>query len=165
MDSQSRTRTYTWQDPLPGYEQSAHLSGLEYLQKLASGELSFAPMGQTLNYRLVEIEEGFAAFEGEAGEYCYNPIGVVHGGFAMTILDSVLACAIQTRLPAGMAYTTVQININLIRAITQETGKVRAEAHAIHVGRQMGTSEGTLKDMQGKLLAHGTTTCLIFPRG
>jgi uncharacterized protein (TIGR00369 family) len=145
-------------------EAGSHLSGLEYLRSGISRELSFAPMGQTLNYRLVEIEEGFAAFEGEAGEYCYNPIGVVHGGFALTMLDSVLACAIHSKLPAGVAYTTVQVNVNLIRAITLETGKVRAEAHAIHVGRQVGTSEGTLKDMQGKLLAHGTTTCLIFPR-
>ncbi|MCC6612927.1 MAG: PaaI family thioesterase [Anaerolineae bacterium] len=163
MADDVRSRTYSWADPRPYLERGLQMSGLDYMQAIASGEIPMPPIGATLNYRLVEVEHGRAVFEGEAGEFAYNPIGVVHGGYASTLLDSALGCAVHTTLPQGSGYTTVQININLVRAITRETGVMRAEARIIHSGRQVATAEARLTDSQGKLLAHGTTTCAIFP--
>ncbi len=161
--SENRTRTYTWEDPMITAAAARQMSGLAVMQALLRGELPGAPIAKTLNYRLVEVEEGRAVFEGEPDEYHYNPIGVVHGGFAMTLLDSGLGCAVHTTLAAGIAYTTLQVNVNLVRAITRETGKVRCEARALHTGRQMATAEATLYGADGKTYAHGTTTCLVFP--
>lgn len=162
-DDDARSRTYTWADPRPYFERGMQMSGLDYMQAIASGDIPMPPIGATLNYRLIEVELGRAVFEGEAGEFAYNPIGVVHGGYASTLLDSALGCAVHTTLPRGTGYTTVQISINLVRAITAETGPVRAEAWVVHSGRQIATAEARLTDRQGKLLAHGTTTCAIFP--
>jgi uncharacterized protein (TIGR00369 family) len=161
--SNERSRSYSWEDPLPYFEQGKQMSGLEYLQAIASGQFPMPPIGATMNYRLVEVAEGRAVFEGEPGEFAYNPIGVVHGGYAVTLLDSALGSAVQTTLPLGVLYTTLQLNINLVRAITQDTGRVRAEATVIHAGRQTATAEGKLTDAKGKLLAHGAATCLILP--
>ena len=102
-------------------------------------------------------------FEGIPGPEHYNPIGTVHGGYTCTLLDSAMSCAVQSMCAAGMAYTTLELKVNLVRPITTETGPVRAEGSVIHVGRRTGTAEGKLLDASGKLLAHGTTTCLIFP--
>lgn len=159
----ARTRTYQWDDPLVTAQRGMQLSGLEYMQAYVRGEYPPAPIAQTLNYRLVAVEKGKAVFEGEPQEYHYNPIGVVHGGYASTLLDSALGCAVHTTLDKGFGYTTVQLNINLIRAITKETGLVRASAQVIHAGRQMATAEASLTDAGGKLLAHASTTCLVFP--
>jgi len=160
--SEQRSRTYTWQDPLAAAQQGMQMSGLDYMQAYLRGEISPAPIAATLNYHLVEVAEGRAVFEGEPQEFHYNPIGVVHGGFAATLLDSALGCAVHTTLPQGVAYTTLQINVNLVRAITRETGLVRCEGRVIHAGRQMATAEANLVDGGGKLLAHATTTCLIY---
>jgi uncharacterized protein (TIGR00369 family) len=139
------------------------MSGLEYMQALVEGKFPPPPIAQTLGFALVEADEGRAVFAGEPAAYHYNPLGVVHGGLAATLLDSALACAIQTMLPQGMGYTTVQLNVNLVRAMTVNTGRVRCEGRVIHSGRQVATSEGDIRDSNGKLLAHGTTTCLVFP--
>jgi uncharacterized protein (TIGR00369 family) len=112
---------------------------------------------------LVEVAEGYAVFEGTPGEYLYNPIGVVHGGWAATLLDSAMGCAVHTTLEQGMIYTTLQININLVRPITSDMNVVRCEATAIHSGRRSATAEGKLFDENGKLLAHGSTTCIVMP--
>jgi uncharacterized protein (TIGR00369 family) len=110
-----------------------------------------------------EAEHGKVVFRGEAGEYLYNPIGVVHGGFAMTILDSAMGCAVHTTLAAGERYTTLETKVNFVRAITLETGPVRCEGVVVHRGGRVATAEGKLvAENTGKLLAHGSSTCLVI---
>lgn len=163
MTENNRTRTYSWHDPMETASAARQMSGLEFLQALIRGEIPAPPIAHTLGFTLAEVAEGRAVFVGEPAEYHYNPIGVVHGGLAATLLDSALGCAIQSALPRGVAYTTVELHVNLIRALTLNTGQIRCEATTIHVGRQMATAEARLTDMDGKLYAHGTTTCLVFP--
>lgn len=161
--SEKFSRSYEWEDPMPHVQAGLQMSGIEYMRALAEGKFPPPPISLTLGFYLAEVEEGRAVFEGEPAMYHYNPIGVVHGGLAATLLDSALGCAIHTTLPQGTGYTTVQLNVNLVRAITMNTGKIRCEAKVIHSGRQMATAEADVRDGNGKLLAHGTTTCLVFP--
>jgi uncharacterized protein (TIGR00369 family) len=158
-----RTRTFTWQDPLPSAAAARTMSGIDFLRAIANGDIPIPPIGMTLDYQLLEVEPGRAVFGCQPAEFHYNPIGVVHGGLAATLCDSALGCAIQSMLPLGMAYTTIELHVNLVRALTRDTGYVRADAEAIHVGRQIGTAQARLSDAGGKLYAHATTTCLIFP--
>lgn len=139
-----------------------NLSGLEFLRDAASGDLPPAPISRTLNFFLLEVEEGRVVFQGTPTFDHYNPLGTVHGGWTATLLDSCMGCAVQTALNKGQAYTTVELKINLVRPLTDQTGPVRAEGKIIHAGRQIATSEGRLFGPDGKLYAHGTTTCLIF---
>lgn len=139
------------------------LTGLEFLSKIVSGELPRPPIAGVLGFSLAEVDEGRVVFESEPQRRHYNPIGSVHGGFAATLLDSCMACAVQSKLPAGKGYTTLEFKVNLVRALTDETGPIRAEGTAIQVGSRVGTAEGRLIDSSGRLYAHGTTTCLIFP--
>ncbi len=138
------------------------LSGLEFLRKLMSGELPRAPISATLNFNLAEAEKGWVVFTGTPTSDHYNPLGGVHGGYTATLLDSCMACAVHTTLEAGFAYTTLEIKINYVRAISDKTGLLRAEGKVINAGRQIATAEGRLVDASGKLYAHGTTTCMIF---
>ena len=163
--SNSRTRTLTWEDPRALAKSAVGLSGMEYLQKIVSGELPPPPIANLMNFRLGELSEGHAVFLVEPAEYHYNPIGVVHGGLAATLLDSAMGCAIHSTLPAGAAYTTLEMKVNFIRAMTAETGEVRGEANVIHVGARTATAEGRIVDRGGKLYAHATTTCIIFRQG
>jgi uncharacterized protein (TIGR00369 family) len=159
----TRTRLLRWQDPLATAAEGARLSGLEYLEAIAAGELPPPPIAVLMHMQPVELEPGRAVFEGEPGEEHYNPIGVVHGGYAATLLDSALGCAVQTTLPAGVAYTTLSLEVKFVRPLTRETGRVRAEAALVHRGRRQATGEARLIDVgTGKLLAHATTTCLII---
>lgn len=137
---------------------SRELSGLDFLRKLISGELPRAPISATLNFNLAEAEKGLAVFTGTPSLDHYNPLGGVHGGYTATLLDSCMACAVQTTLGAGYAYTTLEIKINYVRAISDKTGLLRAEGKVINAGRQIATAEGSLVDANGKLYAHGTTT-------
>ncbi len=137
-------------------------SGLELFRKMIAGELPRPPINDTLGFLLVEAEKGRVVFQGHPQHRHYNPIGSVHGGFHATLLDSCVACAIQTTLEAGQGYTTIELKINYIRALTDRVGPVRAEGKVIHAGKQIGTAEGRLYDADGKLYAHATTTCLIF---
>jgi uncharacterized protein (TIGR00369 family) len=137
--------------------------GLSFLQAIVDGTLPAPPIAQTLGFDLVHVETGKAVFEGLPEFRHYNPIGVVHGGFTMTLMDSCMACAIQTTLAKGEIYTTLEVKVNLVRAITKDTGLIRATGRLIHRGRTTGTSEGDVRDAAGNLLAHGTTTCIIFP--
>ena len=138
------------------------LTGLEHLQGIADGTIPPAPMAVTLGFELVEVEHGRALFAGTPGEAVYNPIGSVHGGFAATLLDSAMGCAVQTELPRGVGYATLELSANLVRGITAETGRVLCEGRTIHVGRRSATAEARLtQESTGKLLAHGTTTCLV----
>jgi len=158
-----RTLTVSWEDPRALAEAGRGLSGLEYLQKIVAGELPRPPISALLNFGLVELSEGHAVFAVEPAEYHYNPIGVVHGGLAATLLDSAMGCAVHSMLPAGAGYTTLELKVNFVRAMTAETGLVRCEAKLIHLGGRTATAEGRIVDADGKLYAHATTTCLIFP--
>jgi uncharacterized protein (TIGR00369 family) len=144
-------------------ETLAQYDGLTFLRGLLAGQFPAPPITQTLGFTLAEVDPGRAVFTGEPQFRHYNPNGSVHGGFAMTLLDSALACAIHTTLLKGETYTTLEIKVNLVRPLTQNTGLVRAEGRVIHRGRTLGTSEGDIKDSGGKLYAHATTTCMIFP--
>src|ERR1700761_6278287 len=159
-----RSRVVTWHEPIVDPAQITALSGLEYLQRLAK-EGRVPPISATLDFSLVRFEHGMAIFEGTPAEFHYNPIGVVHGGFAATLLDSALGCAIHTTLPAGVAYTTVELKINYVRPLLTTTGLVTCEGKVIHVGGRIATAEARVTDAAGKLYAHATTTCLIFRPG
>jgi len=139
------------------------MSGLEFLRSIADGRLPAPPIAAMLGFHLAQVSEGYARFEMTPEFRHYNPIGAVHGGVAATLLDSCMGCAVHTHLPAGTGYTTLEIKINFVRALTYQTGLVRAEARTLHVGRRAGTAEGKLFDAKGTLYAHGTTTCMIFP--
>jgi uncharacterized protein (TIGR00369 family) len=143
-------------------ETAAALSGLELLTEMMAGRLPGPPIMQTLDFRLTEVENGRAVFEGTPALKHYNPLGTVHGGYAATLLDSCMGCAVHSTLPKGSSYTTLEFKVNLIRAITAETGPVRAEGRIINSGRRVATSEGRLTDTKGRLYAHATTTCLVF---
>ena len=144
-------------------DQVKHLSGLEFMRGIMQGRFAPPPIATALKFALVEVEHGRAVFEGVPEFAFYNPIGMVHGGYAATLLDSCMGCAVHAALPAGQAYTTLEFKINFVRAITDRTGRVRAEGRVVHPGSRAATAEGHIRDAQGKLLAHGTTTCLIFP--
>jgi uncharacterized protein (TIGR00369 family) len=143
--------------------QAGKMSGLEFLGKIVSGELPPPPIAVVLGFRLAKAEKGFAVFEFEPAEFHYNPIGVVHGAMAGMLLDSTMGCSVQTTLPAGMGYTTLEFKVNLVRPITLKAGRMRAEGRLIHAGSRTATAEGRLIDDGDKVYAHGSTTCLIFP--
>jgi uncharacterized protein (TIGR00369 family) len=138
------------------------MSGLEFLQSIISGELPPPPIADTLGFRLAEAIPGRVVFVAQPAEYHYNPIGVVHGGLAATLLDSCMSCAVLSNLPAGVGYTTLEIKVNYTRPITTETGELRAEGAVVHAGNMTATAQGRLVDQAGKLYAHGTTTCIIL---
>jgi len=156
-----RTRTYTWEDPLATLALARGMSGLEALQALAHGQLPAAPIAQTLGFGGFEVEHGRATFTVEPAEFHYNPIGVVHGGLALTLLDSAMGCAVHSTLAAGVAYTTLEVNANFVRPLTADTGLVRCVGTVVHAGRTVATAEGRVVDEAGKLYAHGTSTLLI----
>lgn len=155
------TRSETGLGPLP-LEALTRRSGLELMRAIVAGELPGAPIANVLNFAPVLVEAGHVVFEGEPKADFLNPIGSVHGGWAATLLDSCVACAVHSTLPAGKGYTTVELKINFVRAIMPDTGRLRAEGKVIHAGGRIGTAEGRLTDTAGKLYAHATTTCLIF---
>jgi uncharacterized protein (TIGR00369 family) len=137
-------------------------SGLGILQAMLRGEIPYPHIAETLDFALIEVEAGRAVFQGTPQLKHYNPMGMVHGGWYATLLDSALGCAVQSTLPAGRSYTTVELGINLVRAASQETGPLRAIASTIHTGRQLATAEARLLGSDGKIYAHATTTCLVF---
>src|SRR5262245_48378814 len=155
------TKTFTY-GLVPPDEIKAR-SGLEFLSDMVAGKVPQPPISEVLGFHLVEVKEGFACFEGLPEQRHYNPIGTVHGGLAATLLDSALGCAIFSTLAKGEAWTTLELKLNMVRPITADTGPIRAEGRLIHRGRTVATSDGTVKDRAGKLYAHATTTCMIFP--
>lgn len=157
-----RTRTLAWEDPVATAAGALELSGLEYLRAMASGELPPPPIAVLMDMGPVEVEEGRVVFATVPAEFHYNPIGVVHGGLAATLLDSAMGCAVQSTLAAGQGYTTLEVKVNFVRAMTRDTGRVLAEGTVVHRGGKTATAEGrVVRESDGKLLAHGTTTCLI----
>jgi uncharacterized protein (TIGR00369 family) len=157
-----RTRSYEWADPTVSAAAAMQTSGLDFLRQLVAGELPMPPMARTLGMSLVAVSEGRVVFEVEPAEWHYNTMGVVHGGLAATMLDSALGCAVHSTLPEGTGYTTVELKVNMVRAITDTSGTLRAEAAIVHRGKRMATAEGRLTDADGRLYAHGSTTCMIL---
>jgi uncharacterized protein (TIGR00369 family) len=145
-------------------EEIAQLTGKQILQGIINGSLPHPPISQTLRFWLVEIGDGFAAFEGEPGDHLLNPMGTTHGGWAMTLIDSATGCAGYSLMPAGAGFRTVETKVNLSRPITSDTGRVRAEAHVVSQTRQIISTEARLTSREGRVLAHGTSTLMVVPR-
>lgn len=147
-------------------EEVAGLTGLELLQAMIAGRLPSPPMAKTLGFGLIEVAPGEAVFEGEAGSHLLNPLGSVHGGFALTLVDSAAGCAVHTILPAGVGYTTVETKVNFTGAIRADTGMLRVEGKVVSAGKQIATAEARVLSPEGRILAHGTSTLMILrPRG
>jgi len=142
--------------------EAAGMSGKELLQAMIDGRLPGPAIGKTLSFRLVEVGDGFAVFEGEPGPHVLNPMGTVHGGWALTLIDSAAACACHTLLSAGSLYTTIETKGNLSRPITLDTGRVRAEGRVVSQGRQIISAEARLLSQDGRILAHGTSTIMVL---
>ena len=157
-----RTLTVSWEDPTGLAARAGASSGVDFLRAIIAGELPPAPIQELLGFSLDEADEGRVVFSLEPGEQHYNPIGSVHGGVAATLLDSALGAAVHSTLPQGSAYVTLEVKFNLVRPITAETGRVVAEGNVIHAGKTVATVAASLRSASdGKLLAHGTSTCLI----
>jgi uncharacterized protein (TIGR00369 family) len=148
-----------------GMERRRALSGLEYMRQLMTGEREASGMARLMNMRLVEVSEGRAVFVVSPDERHYNGLGIAHGGLAATLLDSALGCAINTLMPAGRVFTTLEMKVNYVRPMRRETGEVRCEAEVLHAGGRVATAEGRITDAAGKLYAHGTATCMLFRAG
>ena len=157
-----RTRTYTWEDPFALSDAMSERSGLELMQAMVRGEIPPPPIANTLGYRLVEAEPGHAVFECEPAEYHYNPIGTVHAGLAMTLLDSAMGLAYVTTLDLPTPWTTLELKCNFTRAMSIETGTVRCIGSVIHPGRRFVTTEARIIDAEQRLLAHATSTILVL---
>lgn len=146
-------------------EQAAGMSGKEVLQAVIDGRLRQSPISQALSFWLVEVGDGFAVFEGDPGPHLLNPMGTVHGGWALTLIDSAAACAGYSLLPAGSGYTTIETKGNFSRPIRQDSGRVRAEGRVVSHGRQIISSQAHLVARDGRVLAHGTSTIMVLSRG
>jgi uncharacterized protein (TIGR00369 family) len=157
-----RTRTYGWEDPFALRDRMADLTGLELMQKMVAGDLPPPPIAETLGFRLVEATPGRAVFECEPAEFHYNPIGVVHAGLALTLMDSAMGLAFVTTLDEPLGWTTLEVKANFTRALPVDAGVVRCVGSVVHPGRRVATTEARVEDSGGRLCAHGTSTILVL---
>ncbi|MFN8346580.1 MAG: PaaI family thioesterase [Spirosomataceae bacterium] len=159
-----RKRTHSWNNPLETAEKVKSMSGLDFLKKILKGDSPSlaSPIETTLDFHLSELENGKAVFVFEPQEFHYNPIGSVHGGVISTMLDSAMGCTIQSALPHGTSYTTLELKVNFLRPVTKTCGQMKATGKIIHLGRKTALVEANLKDDSGKVYAHGVSTCMIF---
>lgn len=137
-------------------------SGMEVFEAIFSGELPPPPINDTVNILAIHIEAGASIFQGRPHKRLYNPLGTVHGGWFATLLDSAVGCAVHSTLPAGKGFTTLELKVNMLHALSDRVPLVRAEGKLIHAGRQTAVAEGRIVGPDGKIYAHATTTCLIF---
>ncbi|MBQ1111029.1 PaaI family thioesterase [Streptomyces anulatus] len=158
-----RTRTYSWDDPAIPAQAAARMAGLDFLREVQAGRLAAPPVGRTLDFALDEVEHGRAVFSLVPGEEHYNPIGSMHGGVFATLLDSAAGCAVQSTLPQGMAYTSLDLTVKFLRPVTVDTGRVRAVGTVVSGGRRTALAQAQLLDAADRLLAHATSSCLLFP--
>ncbi|HWH31946.1 MAG TPA: PaaI family thioesterase [Egibacteraceae bacterium] len=157
-----RERLVRWEDPAAAAEQGLALAGLDYLRGMIDGALPHPPICATLGFRVAEAEEGRCVIALEPGEHQYNPLGSVHGSVVVAALDSAAGNAVHSVLPAGVGYTTVDLTTTFLRAVTAQTGTLYCEGTLIHAGRRIALSEAKLRDAEGTLYAHGTTTCMVL---
>ncbi|MNK15576.1 Thioesterase superfamily protein [compost metagenome] len=162
MSEIERTRTYDWESPLDTASKARTLTGLEFLNGMLNGEIAVPPIAKTLDFHLLSIEKGKILAEFTPYEFHYNPIGTVHGGVISTVLDTVMGCALHSGLPQGVAYTTLELKVNFVKAVTIRSGKLLVEGRIIHVGRTTALLEADVKSEGGTLYAHATSTCMIF---
>lgn len=158
----TRVRTVTWQDPALGYARGRELSGIEWLRAIFDGTIPWPPVGVLLGIDQGDVEPGRVWMSLPVGEHLYNPLLVVHGGVLSTGLDTVMACAIHSTLAAGEGYTTVDLHVTFVRAVTAASGRIRFEGEVVHPGRRVATAQGRVLDEQGRLCAHAITTCMIL---
>jgi uncharacterized protein (TIGR00369 family) len=161
-NSMERTRTITWTDPQDAALKARHMSGMDYFNAIGRGEIAYPPLLKTLDLKAVSIEKGVAVFAFEPQEFHYNTIGSVHGGVISAILDSAMGCAVHSLLEAGTGYTTLELKVNFIKAITIKAGLLKAVSKTIHAGKRTALVEAQLTDEAGTIYAHGTSTCLIL---
>lgn len=161
MGDGKRTRTVSWQPPADVAGAALTMGGAAFLRAIAERRLPAPPIAELLGFGIEEVGEGRVVFTVEPQEYHYNPIGMVHGGLAATLLDSAMGCAVHSLLPEGRAYTTLELKVNYVRALKHDTGRVRAIGKVVHLGGKVATAEGSVLDAAGKLYAHATTTCLL----
>ncbi len=157
-----RKRTHNWTNPLEMAEKAKTMSGFDFLNGIRNGEIPPAPIAETLGFYPLSMEEGKAVFEFEPQEFHYNPIGSVHGGVITTVLDTVMGCSLQSVLPQGVAYTTLELKVNFLKAVTIKDGKMKSTGKIIHLGRTTALVEANLTNEAGKVYAHGVSTCMIF---
>ena len=163
MTSTDRTRTLEWQDPMIGAAAMTTMSGIDYLRAMRDGVLPPPPITVTMNFEMGSIEPGVVTFTGQPDESHYNPIGVVHGGYACTILDSVAGCAVQSTLDQGWGYTSLEIKVSYLRGLTTTTGPLTATGRVTKPGKRVAFAEAELRDAEGRLCATASSTLLVFP--
>jgi uncharacterized protein (TIGR00369 family) len=161
----ARTRQVTWDDPIATAKAGHGMAGLDFLKAMVDGKVPPPPICFTLGLILSEVSEGVAVFTSTPAEYHYNPIAVVHGGLAATLIDSATGCAVHSTLPLGMAYTTINLGVDFLRPITDKTGPVRCEGRVTHRGSRIALAEGKVVDAAGKVYVQGKSTCMIFKLG
>lgn len=162
MIEKARKRTFQWEDPMQGAKEAVTMAGLDYFQAMNDGKLPLPPLLRTLDFKVESIEPGKAVFSFEPQEFHYNPIGTVHGGVISAILDSAMGCSVHSLLPAGTGYTTLELKINFLKAITIKSGGLRAVGKVIHSGSRTALAEAQLTDQNGCIFAHSVSTCMIF---
>lgn len=158
----ARTRTFHWSDPLISVRAARHMAGRELLEAILRGELPPPPIAATLGMTMESVDDGRVVFGLEPAEFHYNPLGSVHGGVITTLCDSAMACAIISRLPAGVGLPTLELKVNFVRPLLVSAGPVRCEGSVIHLGGRTATAEARVTDAAGKLYAHATTTCMVL---
>lgn len=158
----ARRRTYEWTDPRVLADAARGADGLSFLRAVADGELPPTPIGQTVGFEPEHVEHGRVVFALEPHEFHYNPIGSVHGGIYATLLDSACGCAVQSTLPAGVGYTSLDLSVKFLRAITVETGRVTCTGEVVHAGRRTALARAQIHDGQERLLAEASSTCMIL---
>ena len=163
-DFAERSRTFAWEDPLPPLASSRELDGLSYIRAMIAGDYPPPPIASLMNFWLVSAAPGEAVFECEPGEYHYNPLGMIHGGLACTLLDSVVGCAGHTTLPAGVGYTSIDLNVSYLRPILSTTGLLRATGRVVKGGQRVIFASGELTDAAGTVLATATSSLLVLRR-
>jgi uncharacterized protein (TIGR00369 family) len=162
VEQDVRQKTITWQDPLAAAELGRTMTGLEYLTRIAEGRTPGAPIAAHLGMELVSVTDGEVIFAATPDESLYNPIGMIHGGVAATMLDSAVGCAVHTQLPAGVGYSSIELKVSYLKAIHSSSGEIRARGHVVKTGSRVGFAEAELRDENGTLLATASGSCLIM---
>jgi uncharacterized protein (TIGR00369 family) len=165
MNQPKRERTFTWSDPQIGAQAALKMNGLEYLKAMERGELPRPPIVEALDLGKIKVEHGNVSFEFIPAEYHYNPIGSVHGGVISTILDSAMGCTLHSLITEGTVYTTLELKVNFLRAIKLGSGPLICSGKIIHFGSKTALLEAQIVDNEGKVYAHGVSTCLLMKLG
>jgi uncharacterized protein (TIGR00369 family) len=157
-----RSKTITWYDPLRSAQAGASLAGIDHLNAIRLGELPPPPMASHFGFRIVDVSVGDVTFLCDPDESAYNPIGLVHGGLVCTVLDSVLGCAVQSTLPAGVGYTSIELKVNYLRPVHRDSGQLRAHGWITKPGRRVAFADADVRDLEGKVVASATGSCLVM---